>query len=263
MSGDWGFRCTASRTGSTLLGVDIWTNQSVACLTQAGEAWLASASEYPRSMRALWEARPWAPAVLPCGRAFDVISMPALFGRRVLDELWASGPGCGPVAGFRGRTLLFAQPGAAPRLRTLLAWEEWARDVPPLLCHGLGDAVTVPPVRRAVDQPEPGRPTAAGSWPRRREPWLPGAGGLLWACVRAARGAEPPGPRAQRSRAATRWNRAASGPACRSRPVPGSRWPRAPACCARCRRRDPAARAAPPGSRGSRGKRFWLGLPRC
>jgi hypothetical protein len=174
--------------------VDIWTNQSVACLTQAGEAWLASASEYPRSMRALWEARPWAPAVLPCGRAFDVISMPALFGRRVLDELWASGPGCGPVAGFRGRTLLFAQPGAAPRLRTLLAWEEWARDVPPLLCHGRGDAVTVPPVRRAVDQPEPG--PADGRWivaPDSGQPWLPGAGGLLWACVRAARGAEPVG----------------------------------------------------------------------
>ncbi|TQF05295.1 hypothetical protein E6W39_27495 [Kitasatospora acidiphila] len=172
--------------------MDIWTNQSVACLTRAGEAWLASASEYPRSMRALWEARPWAPAVLPCGRAFDVISMPALFGRRVLDELWASGPGCGPVAGFRGRTLLFAQPGAAPRLRTLLAWEEWARDVPPLLCHGLGDAVTVPPVRRAVDQPEPG-PTDS-RWivaPDSGEPWLPGAGVLLWACVRAARGTEP------------------------------------------------------------------------
>ncbi|MCC9308616.1 hypothetical protein LN042_16250 [Kitasatospora sp. RB6PN24] len=172
--------------------MDIWTYQSVASLTQAGEAWLASASEYPRSMRALWEARPWTPAVLPCGRAFDVISMPALFGRRVLDELWASGPGCGPVAGFRGRTLLFAQPGAAPRLRTLLAWEEWARHVPPLLCHGLGDAVTVPPVRRAVDQPEPG--PADGRWivaPDSREPWLPGAGVLLWACVRAARGAEP------------------------------------------------------------------------
>ncbi|WP_184937893.1 bifunctional DNA primase/polymerase [Kitasatospora kifunensis] len=173
--------------------MDIWTEhseQSVAHLTVAGEAWLASASEYPSSLRALWEARPWAPTVLPCGRAFDVISLPALFGRRVLDELWSSGPGCGPVAEYRGRTQLFVQPGAAPRLRTLLAWEEWARDVPPLLCHGLGDAVTVPPVRRAPDQPTaPGAPI--GRWivaPDTSEPWLPSAGVLLWACVRAARG---------------------------------------------------------------------------
>ncbi|MFE9427669.1 bifunctional DNA primase/polymerase [Kitasatospora sp. NPDC006697] len=180
--------------------MDTWTYQSVACLTEAGESWLASASEFPESMRALWEARPWAPAVLPCGRSFDVISMPALFGRRVLDELWASGPGCGPVAGFRGRTLLFVQPGAAARLRTLLAWEEWARDVPPLLCHGLGDAVTVPPVRRAAD---PAAAVPDSRWivaPDGREPWLPGAGVVLWACVRAARGASAALPEPSRTR---------------------------------------------------------------
>ncbi|MFD0278924.1 bifunctional DNA primase/polymerase [Kitasatospora sp. NPDC127111] len=169
--------------------VDIWTYQSVEYVTVAGEAWLASASEYPRSMRALWESRPWAPSVLPCGRTFDVISMPSLFGRRVLDELWASGPGCGPVAAYRGRTLLFVQPGAAARLRRLLAWEEWARDVPPLLCHGRGDAVTVPPVQRMVNSPDsPG--LGAGRWivaPDSREPWLPGASVVLWACVRATR----------------------------------------------------------------------------
>ncbi|GAA2122344.1 bifunctional DNA primase/polymerase [Kitasatospora saccharophila] len=167
--------------------MDIWTYQSVEYVSVAGEAWLASASEYPSSMRALWEARPWAPAVLPCGRAFDVISLPAVFGRRVLDELWTSGPGCGPVATYRGRTLLFVQPGAASRLRTLLAWEEWARDVPPLLCHGAGDAVTVPPVQRAIDAPE----ASSSRWivaPDTSEPWLPGASVVLWACVRAARG---------------------------------------------------------------------------
>ncbi|WP_404869498.1 hypothetical protein ACI1MP_24795 [Kitasatospora griseola] len=156
--------------------MDIWTYQAVEYVSVAGEAWLASASEYPSSMRALWEARPWAPAVLPCGRVFDVISMPSVFGRRVLDELWASGPGCGPVAAFRGRTLL--------------AWEEWARDVPPLLCHGIGDAVTVPPVQRAADSTD----TAGGRWivaPDTREPWLPGAPVLLWACVRAARARTP------------------------------------------------------------------------
>ncbi|WP_280728151.1 bifunctional DNA primase/polymerase [Kitasatospora sp. MAA4] len=197
--------------------MDIWTFESVEYLTVAGEAWLASASEYPRSMRALWEARPWAPTVLPCGRVFDVISMPALFGRRVLDELWASGPGCGPVATYRGRTLLLVQPGAAPRLRTLLAWEEWARDVPPLLCHGLGDAVTVPPVQRPPDPSDAPGP-AAGRWivaPDTSEPWLPGAAVLLWACVRAARATAPT------VAAATPAARPLT-PAARLRPLPGS-----------------------------------------
>jgi hypothetical protein len=93
------------------------------------------------------------------------------------------------VASHRGRILVFAQVGAAARLRSLLVWEEWARDVPPLLCHGAGDAVTVPPVRRALDGPEgPGRWIVA---PDTREPWLPGAAVLLWACVRAARATAP------------------------------------------------------------------------
>lgn len=74
----------------------------------------------------------------------------------MLERLWAQGPGSGPVAAHRGRTLLFAAPGTAQRLPSLLAWEEWgtggarpgrtARALPPVLCHGTGDAVTVPPL---------------------------------------------------------------------------------------------------------------------
>jgi len=168
----------------------MWTHESIEYITVAGEAWLASASEYPRSMRALWESRPWAPTVLPCGRTFDVVNLPGVFGRRVLDELWESGPGCGPVATHRGRILVFAEVGAAQRLRTLLVWEEWARGVPPVLCHGAGDAITVPPVQRMADAPEgPNRWIVA---PDTREPWLPGASVLLWACVRAARSGSAP-----------------------------------------------------------------------
>jgi hypothetical protein len=166
----------------------MWTHESIEYVTVAGEAWLASASDYPRSLRALRESRPCAPTVLPCGRTFDVVNMPSLFGRRVLDELWAAGPGCGPVATHRGRILLFAQVGTADQLRTLLTWEEWARELPPLLCHGQGDAVTVPPVQRALDgPPDPGN---SGRWivaPDTLDPWLPGTAALLRACVRAAR----------------------------------------------------------------------------
>ncbi|MFF6913126.1 bifunctional DNA primase/polymerase [Streptomyces sp. NPDC012466] len=183
-------------------------------VTPDGAAWLASAGTYPRSTLALWEERPDAPVVLPCGSVFDVVSAPATFGRRMLDRLWDDGPGSGPVAEFRGRMLLFAAPGTAQRLPALLEWEEWgARDgretnrtdaVPPLLCHGIGDAVTVPapsqstsatgPAPAAHTGPGSGRaatPSRSGSrWlvaPDTRQPWLPGPEVLLWAAVRAAR----------------------------------------------------------------------------
>ncbi|MEU6521794.1 bifunctional DNA primase/polymerase [Streptomyces sp. NPDC046924] len=171
----------------------------VSGVTPDGAAWLASAGTYPRSTLSLWEERPHAPVVLPCGSAFDVVSAPSTFGRRMLDRMWEEGPGSGPVAEFRGRMLLFSTPGTAQRLPALLEWEEWdARGrtagvagrtgaVPPLLCHGAGDAVTVP-------APDPGeRADRSGSrWlvaPDTRHPWLPGPEVLLWAAVRAARAA--------------------------------------------------------------------------
>ncbi|MBK3635922.1 bifunctional DNA primase/polymerase [Streptomyces sp. MBT97] len=163
-------------------------------VTPDGAAWLASAGTYPRSTLAHWRERPDAPVVLPCGSAFDVVSAPAVFGRLMLDRLWGDGPGSGPVAAFRGRTLLFAAPGTAQRLPSLLEWEEWSAEgrrdgrtatVPPLLCHGTGDAVTVPALA-----PAPGG--ASTRWlvaPDTRHPWLPGPEILLWAAVRAARSA--------------------------------------------------------------------------
>lgn len=160
----------------------------VSGVTPDGAAWLASAGTYPRSTLSHWGERPDAPVVLPCGVVFDVVSVPAIFGRRMLDRMWDEGPGSGPVAEFRGRMLLFAAPGTAQRLPALMEWEERGAHgsrtdgVPPLLCHGTGDAVTVPP------------PTSrSGSrWlvaPDTRHPWLPGPDVLLWAAVRAARAA--------------------------------------------------------------------------
>ncbi|MFF5935568.1 bifunctional DNA primase/polymerase [Streptomyces sp. NPDC012508] len=151
-------------------------------VTAAGADWLASATAYPRSTLALWESRPAAPAVLPCGTVFDVVNVEPIFGRRMLDRLWAEGPGSGPVAVHRGRMLLFAAPGTAQRLPALLHWEEWGDTVPPPLCHGTGDAVTIPPLT-------PQNP-AGPRWvvaPDTRHPWLPGPEVMLWACVRAAR----------------------------------------------------------------------------
>ncbi len=153
-------------------------------VTPQGAAWLASASAYPHSTLARWEARSTAPAVLPCGTAFDVVNVPLVLGRRMLDLLWAEGPGSGPVAVHRGRMLLFTSTGTAHRLPALLAWEEWGASVPAPLCHGRGDTVTVPPLDAV---PGPSRWVVA---PDTRTPWLPGPEALLWAYVRAARAAD-------------------------------------------------------------------------
>ncbi|SHK94119.1 bifunctional DNA primase/polymerase [Actinacidiphila paucisporea] len=172
--------------------------QHTAFVTPEGAAWLASASAFPRSVEALWSARPGAPSVLPCGRTFDVVNLTALFGRRVLEQLWSVGPGSGPVAVHRGRVLLLVAPGTAQRLPALLGWEEWAAAVPPMLCHGAGDAVTVPPLYQdpAADARDG---TGMSRWvvaPDTRHPWLPGPDVLLWACVRAARTVPAPAPAA-------------------------------------------------------------------
>ncbi|MEV6317963.1 bifunctional DNA primase/polymerase [Streptomyces sp. NPDC051776] len=165
-------------------------------VTAAGAEWLASASSYPRSTLALWATRPTAPVVLPCGSVFDVINVPAVFGRRMLSRLWSDGRGSGPVAAHRGRMLMFAAPGTAHRLPALLGWVgdpptkpggEWGETVPPLLCHSTGDAVTVPPL-----SPPSSTETDGSRWlvaPEVRHPWLPGTEVLLWACVQAGRSA--------------------------------------------------------------------------
>ncbi|WP_206323368.1 bifunctional DNA primase/polymerase [Streptomyces sp. HNM0574] len=177
-------------------------------VTPAGADWLASASVFPRSVHALWRLRPGAPGVLPCGRAFDVVSVAPVFGRRLLDRLWSAGPGSGPVATHRGRMLLFAEPGTAHRLPALLDWEEWrtprpgpatpgsASGLASLLCHGRGDAVTVP----SPLPPEDPGPASGSRWlvaPDVRHPWLPGAEALLRACLRAELSREDRPPEAR------------------------------------------------------------------
>ncbi|WP_458086407.1 bifunctional DNA primase/polymerase [Streptomyces malaysiensis] len=151
-------------------------------VTPAGADWLASASASPRGVQALWAGAPTAPVTLPCGTAFDVISMDALFGRRVVGRLWTDGPGTGPVAAQGGRVMLFATPGTAQRLPALLGWEEWRAAAPPLLCYGRGDAVTVPP----LFPPDPDPPATApleqdalehsAQEPGAREPGTPESG---------------------------------------------------------------------------------------
>ncbi|QDY80918.1 hypothetical protein FQU76_10505 [Streptomyces qinzhouensis] len=159
--------------------------RGAARITAAGADWLAAAGAGPRPQA---ERCPGAPAVLSCGRLFDVVSAPAVFGRLLLDRMWEEGPGSGPVAAHRGRMLVFTTPGTAARLPALLSWEEWGGFVPALMFHGRGDAVTVPPLAA----PGGGDPGVAPRWlvaPGARHPWLPGPEVLLWACVRAVKAA--------------------------------------------------------------------------
>ncbi|MET8948015.1 hypothetical protein ABZX30_31885 [Streptomyces sp. NPDC004542] len=146
-------------------------------VTADGAEWLASAGRRPRSGTA--------PLVLSCGTVFDVVNVPVVFGRRMLDRLWDEGPGSGPVAVYRGRMLLFAAPRTAQRLPSLLAWEEWSWAIPPLLCHGKGDAVTVPALTGGDASASDGARWLVA--PGTREPWLPAPEVVLWAAVRAAR----------------------------------------------------------------------------
>ncbi|MCX3286093.1 bifunctional DNA primase/polymerase [Streptomyces sp. NEAU-H22] len=193
-------------------------------VTPDGAAWLASAGTYPRSTLALWEERPDAPVVLPCGSVFDVVSAPAMFGRRMLDRLWDDGPGSGPVAQFRGRMLLFAAPGTAQRLPALLEWEEWgarcSREatrtdaVPPLLCHGTGDAVTVPAPSEsaspAVPAPSESASPAVPAPSESASPAVPAPSESISLTVPASPGsatpaAPPPAGAAAPARSASRW----------------------------------------------------------
>ncbi|WP_070197225.1 hypothetical protein [Streptomyces oceani] len=191
-------------------------------VTPAGADWLASASRFPRSVHALWALRPTEPSVLPCGSAFDVVSAPLAWGRLLLDQLTSAGPGSGPTAVHRGRVLLLTAVGTADRLPMLLTWDEWRAvpyerahrpdhvpyEQPPpdpeaggdgaapfrpfawLLCHGLGESVSVPalaPASRPYDsEPRGTGAHGASRWlvaPRRRHPWLPTAGDLLHAAL--------------------------------------------------------------------------------
>ncbi|PAX83886.1 hypothetical protein CLM81_19760, partial [Streptomyces albidoflavus] len=81
---------------------------------------------------------------LTTGRSVGMSSRHVTATTTARHRLWEEGPGSGPAAVQRGRLLLFAAPGTAQRLPALLRWEECGSAVPPLLCHGSGDAVTVP-----------------------------------------------------------------------------------------------------------------------
>ncbi|MFI1015650.1 bifunctional DNA primase/polymerase [Streptomyces sp. NPDC020965] len=93
-----------------------------------------------------WERTPGAALLLPVGRTFDVLDVPAPAGRRALVRLERMGLPLGPVAATPdARCQFFVAPGAAddlPELLYRMGWDDAELD---LHCLGPGDHITAPP----------------------------------------------------------------------------------------------------------------------
>ncbi|MGW8380747.1 bifunctional DNA primase/polymerase [Streptomyces sp. ODS28] len=93
-----------------------------------------------------WSQVPGAAALLPTGRAFDVIEVEATAGHRALVRLERMGLPLGPVAvAPHGRAWFLVAPGAAAELPELLyrmGWDDARLDLRGL---GEGEHITAPP----------------------------------------------------------------------------------------------------------------------
>ncbi|MDX2537510.1 hypothetical protein [Streptomyces scabiei] len=79
--------------------------------------WLASVSPDPEACRREWERNPLGVALLPAGRAWDVLILPGLLGYPTLDVLTRIIDRPGPVLADFGddRMGFFVPPGTASR----------------------------------------------------------------------------------------------------------------------------------------------------
>ncbi|MFS0693305.1 bifunctional DNA primase/polymerase [Streptomyces nitrosporeus] len=93
-----------------------------------------------------WSRHPGASLLLPVGRAFDVLDVPEVPGRRALVRMERMGLPAGPVAvAPDGRVQFFVAPGAAAELPGLLyrmGWDDAGLD---LRAPGPGAFLTAPP----------------------------------------------------------------------------------------------------------------------
>ncbi|MER7494079.1 hypothetical protein ACFWHW_18625 [Streptomyces pharetrae] len=79
--------------------------------------WLASVAPDPEACRREWERNPLRVALLPAGKAWDVLILPGGLGRPTLDVLTRLLDRTGPVLADFGdaRTGFFVPPGTAAR----------------------------------------------------------------------------------------------------------------------------------------------------
>lgn len=111
------------------------------------EEWRADATTAARTIRWWWGMRPEASIVLPTGRTFDVIEVPAAVGRVAMERILRLGLRLGPVLGDRQRHRFLVVPGIREELPDLLSWLGWPHsDRLDLRCYAEGDYVTAPPM---------------------------------------------------------------------------------------------------------------------
>jgi len=77
-------------------------------------AWQLQASSDPGEVSRRWAHHPAANVVLPTGRVFDVLDVPAGAGSAALEAMRRAGVTVGPVATGSGRTLFFVATRGAP-----------------------------------------------------------------------------------------------------------------------------------------------------
>ncbi|WP_165989553.1 bifunctional DNA primase/polymerase [Streptomyces sp. YIM 98790] len=156
----------------------------------AGEEIPAGSS--PAQAVSAWTRTPGAAVLLPTGRAFDVIEVPAEAGRRALLRMERMGLPLGPVTESpAGRAWFFVAPGAAeevPRLQHRMGWPDGLLELLDLRVLGPGGHVPAPPSEHGghghVRWLRPPSPEAAGRPPQAR--LLLGA--LAYTCHTRARG---------------------------------------------------------------------------
>jgi hypothetical protein len=77
-------------------------------------AWQIQATSDPGKARQRWAHHPEANVILPTGRVFDVLDVPAAPGLAALEMMHDAGVATGPVATGSGRTLFFVATRGAP-----------------------------------------------------------------------------------------------------------------------------------------------------
>ena len=77
-------------------------------------AWQMQATSDPGKARQQWAHHPEANVILPTGRVFDVLDVPAAAGLAALEMMHDAGVATGPVATGSGRTLFFVATRGAP-----------------------------------------------------------------------------------------------------------------------------------------------------
>ena len=77
-------------------------------------AWQIQATSDPGKARQRWARYPEANVILPTGRVFDVLDVPAAAGLAALAMMQDAGVATGPVAAGSGRTMFFVATRGAP-----------------------------------------------------------------------------------------------------------------------------------------------------